>query len=93
MDLVPREFFDRLVFEQDSDRYYKRFDSWTQFVTLLFGILSRCDSTTEIASGMQALQGKLNYFGLDASPAKSTIGDGLRNRNEDFFRSLYFFVD
>lgn len=90
VDIVPRALFDRLVFEQDSDRYYKRFDSWTQFVTLLFGILSRCDSTTEIASGMQALQGKLNYLGLDASPAKSTIGDGLRNRSEDFFRSLYF---
>jgi len=90
VDLVPRALFDKLVFEQDSDRYYKRFSSWTQFVTLQFGILSRCDSTTEIASGMQALQGKLNYLGLDASPAKSTIGDGLRNRSEDFFRCLYF---
>lgn len=90
VDLVPRALFDRLVFEQKSDRYYKRFDSWTQFVTLLFGVLSRCDSTTEIASGMQALQGKLNYLGLDASPAKSTIGDGIRKRSEDFFHQLYF---
>jgi len=90
LDLVPRALFDRLVLEHHSDRYYKAFDSWTQFITLLFGILSRCDSTTEIASGMQALHGKLNYLGLHASPAKSTIGDGLRNRSEDFFRSLYF---
>jgi hypothetical protein len=90
VDLVPRAFFDRLVLEHGSDRYYKCFSSWTQFITLLFGILSRCDSTTEIASGMQALQGKLNYLGLSSSPAKSTIGDGLRNRSEDFFRSLYF---
>jgi len=90
VDLVPRSLFDKLVFEQDSDRYYKTFDSWKQFVTLLFGILSRCDSTTEIASGMQALQGKLNHLGVDSSPAKSTIGDGLRNRDEAFFRKLYF---
>ena len=90
LDLVPRELFDRLVLEHHSDRYYKAFDSWAQFSTLLFGILSRCDSTTEIASGMQALYGKLNYLGLQASPAKSTIGDGLRNRSEDFFRALYF---
>jgi Transposase len=82
VDLVPRSLFDKLVFEQDSDRYYKTFDSWKQFVTLLWGILSRCDSTTEIASGMQALQGKLNHLGLESSPAKSTIGDGLRNRDE-----------
>ena len=90
VDIIPRTLFDRLVFEQKSDHYYKTFGSWTQFITLLFGILSRCDSTTEIASGMQALQGKLNYLGLEASPAKSTIGDGLRNRDESFFRLLYF---
>jgi hypothetical protein len=90
VDFVPREFFDKLVLEHKSDRYYKTYDSWTQFVTLLFGILSRCDSTTEIACGMQALQGKLNYLGLQSSPAKSTIGDGLRNRDEAFFRGLYF---
>lgn len=90
MDIIPRELFDKLVFEHKSDRYYKQYSSWTQFITLLFGILSRCDSTTEIASGMQALQGKLSYFGLSASPAKSTIGDGLRNRSEGFFRALYF---
>jgi hypothetical protein len=88
--LVPRELFDKLVFEHDSDCYYKTFDSWTQFISLLFGILSRCDSTTEIASGMQSLQGKLDYLGLDASPAKSTLGDGLRNRDEQLFRDLYF---
>jgi hypothetical protein len=64
VDIVPRELFDRLVLEHKSDRYYKTYDSWTQFMTLLLGILSRCDSTTEIACGMQALQGKLNYFGL-----------------------------
>ncbi len=90
VDILPRELFDRLVLEHKSDRYYKMYDSWTQLTTLLFGILSRCDSTTEIACGMQALQGKLNYFGLDSSPAKSTIGDGLRNRDESLFRSFYF---
>lgn len=90
VDLVPRSLFDKLVIEHKSDHYYKRFDSWTHFVSMMFGILSRCDSTTEIAAGMQALHGKLNYFGLDASPAKSTFGDGLRNRDEGFFRDLYF---
>ena len=90
LEFIPCELFDKLVKELKTDRYYKTFDTWTQFVTLLFGILSRCDSTTEIASGMQALQGKLSYLGLNASPAKSTIGDGIRNRDEEFFRLLYF---
>ena len=36
VDLVPLTLFDRLVIEPDSDRYYKQFGSWTQFVSLLF---------------------------------------------------------
>ena len=90
LDLVPREIFDKLVLEHETDKYYKTFDAWTHFVTMQFAILSRCDSTTEIASGMQALQGKLNHLGLGSSPAKSTIGDGLRGRKEAFFKALYF---
>ncbi len=38
-----------------SDRYNKRYSSWTQLVTMLFGILSRCDSMGEACCGMQAL--------------------------------------
>ena len=30
---------DKLVHEHDSDKYYKTFDSWKQFVVLEFGIL------------------------------------------------------
>ena len=57
---------------------------------MLFGIFSRCDSMTEICEGLRALGGKLNHLGLDKAPAKSTAGDGLRNRDNCFFESLYF---
>jgi len=56
---------------------------------MLFGIFSRCDSMGEVCDNMRALGGKLNYFGMDCSPAKSTAGDGLRNRSEDFFKQVY----
>lgn len=79
-----------MVRQFDSDRYYKTSTSWDQLLTMLFGILSRCDSMVEVCDGMQALQGKLNYFGMDSSPAKSTAGDGLRNRPNDFFMAFYF---
>lgn len=59
VDLVPLTLFDRLVIEPDSDRYYKQFGSWTQFVSLLFGILSRCDSTTiTLFSGIMKCVGR-----------------------------------
>jgi len=88
--LIPRDKFDELVIDCKSDRYYKTFFSWEQLVTMLFGIFSRCDSMGEVCDGMRALAGKLNYFGMDSSPAKSTAGDALRDRDEELFRLFYF---
>ena len=88
--LIPRDKLNELgdklnelVIQCKSDRYYKTFFAWEQLVTLLFGILSRCDSVGEVCDGMRALAGKLNYFGLDESPAQSTAGDALRNSDEE----------
>jgi len=36
------------------------------------------------------MSGKLNYLDLDKSPAKSSAGDGLRNRDNAFFEALYY---
>ena len=44
----------------------------------------------EVCDGMRALAGKLNYLGMDNSPAKSTAGDALRDRDEELFRLFYF---
>jgi hypothetical protein len=90
LNLLPRNKFDLLVKKHKTDRYYKRFHSWEQFVTMLYGVLSRCDSSGEICDGMRVLDGKLNYLGFDASPAKSTFGDALRDRPNDLFKEFYF---
>jgi hypothetical protein len=41
---------------------------------------------------MQGLTGKLNHLGMDRSPAKSTAGDGLRERDNEFFKDVYFML-
>lgn len=92
LELIPRNKFDLLVSRHRADRYYKTFDAWTHLMTMLFGILSRCDSMGEVCDGMRALEGKLNHLGLDAAPAKSTAGDGLRGRDNDFFKEVYFML-
>lgn len=79
-----------LVAKHNSDYYYKAYKSRTQLITMLFGILSRCDSMTEICEGLRAFGGKLNHLGLEKAPAKSTASDGLRNRSHKFFEELYF---
>lgn len=90
LNLVDSVVFKRLVESKSSDRYYKSFKTWPHFVTMMFGILSRCDSMVETCEGLRAMSGKLNHLGLLKSPAKSSAGDGLRNRNADFFEALYY---
>ncbi len=90
INLIERVNISSIVRSYDSDRYYKAFKSRTHLITMLFGILSRCDSMTEICEGLRALGGKLNHLGLEKAPAKSTASDGLRNRDNRFFEDLYF---
>ncbi len=40
---------------------------------------------TETCERTRALVGKLNHLGQDKAPTKSTIVDGLRNRDNRFF--------
>ena len=88
--LVNKNKFKELVKKNESDRYYKKFTTWTHFVSIMFGIYSRCDSVTEIVEGMIGCVGKLSHFGLSEVPPKSTITDGNRERDSKFFESLYF---
>ena len=88
--ILPRDQFDVLVKQNKTDRYYKSFYSWDQLVVMLFGIFSRCDSMGEVCDGMRALAGKLNYLGMDSSPSKSTVGDALRDRDNELFMLYYF---
>lgn len=90
LDLIDRARFKELVDRSKSDRYYKSFKCWPHFVTMMFGIFSRCDSMAEVCEGLRGMQGKLSHLGLEKSPAKSSAGDGLRNRDSAFFEALYY---
>jgi len=81
---------DGIVKRHQANRYYKAYPAKTQLITMLFGIISRCDSMGEICEGLRAMSGKLNHLGLKSSPAKSTACDGLRNRTDKFFEDVYF---
>jgi hypothetical protein len=78
IDLLGAINLESIIKRHEADRYYKSFKAKTHLITMLFGILSRCDSMGEICEGMRAMSGKLNHLGLKSSPAKSTACDGLR---------------
>ncbi|MDX9774153.1 MAG: DUF4372 domain-containing protein [Bacteroidales bacterium] len=80
MNLVDRVDINGLIRKHGSDYYYKSFKTRTHLFAMLFGILSRCDSMTEICEGLRAMGGKLNHLTMDQAAAKSTASDGSRNR-------------
>ena len=88
LQLIDKWSFKKLVKEKKSDHYYKAFKSWPHLVIMMFGIFSRCDSMAETFRGLRAMSGKLNHLDLQKSPAKSSAGDGLRNRSNEFFEAL-----
>ena len=88
--LIDKWDFKKLVKKKKSDHYYKAFKSWDHLVLMLFGILSRCDSMAETCEGLRAMSGKLNHLDMTKAPAKSSAGDGLRNRDNTFFEALYY---
>ena len=90
LKLIDKWDFNKLVKSHNSDRYYKSFKSWDHLVTMLFGILSRCDSMAETCEWLKEMSGKLNHLNLKKAPAKSSAGDGLRNRDNVFFEDLYY---
>ncbi len=90
INLVGGISINSLVKKQNADHYYKAFKARTHLITVLFGILSRCDSMTEICEGLRAMGGKMNHLGLEKAPAKSTACDGMRNRDHKFFEDVYF---
>ena len=90
LKLVDKISFEKQVKKHKSDHYYKAFKSWPHFVTMMFGILSRCDSMAETCESIKGMSGKLNHLGLEKAPAKSSAGDGLRNRSNAFFEALYY---
>jgi len=55
LKLIDSIELDWLIKKHDADRYYKSFRSKDHLITLLFGILSRCDSMTEICESLRAL--------------------------------------
>jgi len=90
LGLIDKWDFKKLVKKKNSDHYYKAFKSWDHLVLMLFGILSRCDSMAETCEGLRAMSGKLNHLDMNKAPAKSSAGDGLRNRDNTFFEVLYY---
>ncbi|KAB2960042.1 MAG: DUF4372 domain-containing protein [Candidatus Methylomirabilis oxygeniifera] len=72
LQLFPRLECEQLVRATRAERHAKGFNSWGQFVAMLFCQLGRAHSLQEICQGLQTCEGKLVHLGISA-PKRSSL--------------------
>jgi hypothetical protein len=90
INLLDRDKINRTAKESKSDRYYKRFKTIDHLITMMYVVLSGCNSLREITGIMLACEGKINHLGINYFPKRSTISDANRNRKSEVFSEIYF---
>lgn len=90
LNLLDRFKINRTAQSKQSDRYYKRFKTIDHLITMIYVVLSGCNSLREIMGIMLACEGRLNHLGINYFPRRSTISDANRKRNSEVFGEIYF---
>lgn len=88
--LIPKHMISDISKDTQCDRYYKKIPLLKHLTTMLFGVLSRCNSIREICAGMLLCEGKLSHIGLEKVIPKSTLADANRNRDCEVFENVYY---
>ena len=90
LSLVDKGKIIRMSKSGGHDRYVKKLDGYSHFVTLLYGVLMRHDSLREIVVGMLSDANKLHHLGIDYMVKRSTLSEANNRRSCDFFEQIYF---
>lgn len=88
--LFDRNKFYRLVSKHQAERYSKGFDSWDQFISMLFCQLAQAKSLREISGGLSSCMGKLRHLGMKDAPKKSTLSYANANRPWKMYQDLFY---
>jgi hypothetical protein len=88
--LFDRNKFYRLVSKHQAERYSKGFDSWDQFVSMLFCQLAQAKSLREISNGLSSCIGKLRHLGMKEAPKRSTLSYANANRPWGMYQDLFY---
>jgi len=90
LSLVDRNTFHKIVSQHNSDKSCKGYDSWTQFVSMLFMQFSGVNSVRDISNGLRSATGNLSHFGVKKAPSKSSVSYQNKHRTFEVFEDLYF---
>lgn len=79
----------RTAERHQSDRYTKKFTTYSHLLTMMFAVMSGCNSLREVESIILACEGKINHLGLKYFPRRSTLSDSNKKRKSIVFKDIY----
>jgi len=89
LDLVPNWILETCTNTYKTDKGCSKYKTYDQFVALTFGQLNKCQSLSDISTGIGINTKLIEDLKLQQSPARSTMSDGNKNRDWRVFESLY----
>lgn len=87
---IPKECIRRIIREAKTDKHSKGYNTWSQFVSMMFCQFFGCDSLRDISNGLNSANGNLNHLGICRAPSKSNIAYQNANRDSCVFRSIFY---
>lgn len=90
LNLLDKSKINRTAIQYKSDRYYKTFVTHDHLITMLYSVISGCNSLREITGIMLACEGRINHLGIKSFPKRSTLSDANRKRISAVFGEIYF---
>lgn len=90
LQLIPRAQFETRVREHQAERHARGFNSWTQFIAMLFCQLGHAQSLREIVGGLAGCEGKLRHLGVNEPPKRSTLSYANEHRSWKLYRSVFY---
>lgn len=90
IDLVPKDIFNNLVSQYQSNKGCSKYKAYDQFVAMIFGQLNKSITLSDISTGIGISGTFIKDLGLEQSPARSTMSDGNKKRNYQVYEALYY---
>ena len=87
---LPKECIRKIIREEKTDKHSKDYDTWSQFISMMFCQFSGCDSVRDISNGLNSANGNLNHLGICRAPSKSTVAYQNAKRDSGVFRRIFY---
>lgn len=89
---LNRSKFNRIVAKYNGDKYVKHLTCWNQFLVMMFGQLSNCESLRDLIVALEAHHSKCYHWGMGKNISKSSLARANQDRDYRIFEEFAFYL-